>query len=427
MSTTSTTSDISNNNNGNTVLDTAQVPATRTTPKILATEYFMKNSVDTNTARQELLRMGIKTSYDPNVMIYSTLHSSRNALSNVYAQECNGLILEQKTWRPLVVPCRSLRFNIDTDVSNKFLHQGLYHIYRVQDGTCFNMYYYNNEWVISTAKGYNMNNVSWNNGKTYKEVVIECLERIGLTWDTFTSQLDTTHCYSFGFKHPDIHKFFEGGDAPIYRVWFIQSVNLNLTSDQYLWASDKTPIAIIESQSVHNEPVNNLKELYKSASCALEDFLASKSICYGFILRSVNFDTTGFHSDLFIESSLMRTIRQIWYENSIVDMCHKNQWNKERAITLNAYLDSSKVETFQHLFGQYTANIEEYSNMVRTVVKEMVALTKDADLVVSTPAVNLLKSFTSFIKYNLSNKSDLEKTKAFTSFVLHPSSLEFLI
>lgn len=429
----------------------AQVPEVHA-PKTLATEFFMKNAVDVNAARQELLRLGIKTSYDTNVMIFSTLHSSRNALNNVYTQECNGLILEQKTWKPLVVPCRSLRFNIDTDVSNKFLHQGLYHIYKAQDGTCFNMYYYNNAWVISTGKGYNMNAVSWASGKTYKDVITECLERIGLTWETFTMQLDKKLSYSFGFKHPEFHKFYEGGDSEIYRVWFIQSVNLDASSNQYLWASDRTPIAIIESQSLHHEPVNNLKELYKSASCALEDFITNKQVCYGFILRSVNFETTGYHSDLFIESSLMRTIRQIWYENNIVDLCHKNQWNKETAITLNAYLDSSKVETFQTLFPQYSATLAKYADDVRAIVSQMVALSKEPaaglahpqpatltqsasglthpqneDTTPNTTASCLLHAFTSMIKYNLANKSDLEKSNAFMSFVLHPASLEYLL
>lgn len=400
----------------------------KTSSKTLATEFFMKNATDVNSGRQELLRLGIKTSYDTNVMIFSTLHSSRNALNNVYTQECNGLILEQNTWRPLVVPCRSLRFNIDTDISNKFLHQGLYHIYRAQDGTCFNMYYYNGGWVISTGKGYNMNSVTWSSGRTYKDVVVECLEHIGLTWETFTDQLDKNLCYSFGFKHPEFHQFFEGGEVAIYRIWFIQSVNLDNHSSQYLWASDKTPIAIIESQAIHSEPVNNLKELYKTSSCALEDFISSKKVCYGFILRSVNFETTGYHSDLFIESSLMRTIRQMWYENSIIDLCHKNKWNKEKAITLNAYLDSSKVETFQTLFRQYAEVMESYATMVHKVVDEMIVLSKELpEIKATTPAANLLRPFVGMIKLNLSNKSDLEKRKAFTEFVLHPSSLEFLI
>lgn len=398
-------------------------------PKTLATEYFMKKATDTNSARQELLRLGIKTSYDPNVMIFSTLHSSRNVFNNVYTQECNGLVLEQKTWKPLVVPCRSLRFNIDTETSNKLLHQGLYHIYRVQDGTCFNMYFYNGEWVVSTAKGYNMNAVSWSGGKTYKEVIVECLERIGLTWETFTAQLDQKFCYSFGFKHPLMHKFREGGDSDIYRIWFIQSVNLNQESNQYLWASDRTPIAIIESQSLHNEPINNLKELYKSASCALEDFAASGKVNYGFILRSVNFETTGYHSDLFIESSLMRTIRQIWYENNIIDLCHKHQWDKEYAVTFNAYLDSSKIEVFNMLFPQYSEKVAYYADVVRDTVNNMVALSKSQDDAEkeTSPAANLLRAFVTSIKYNLATKSDAEKVKAFTSFVLHPASLEFLM
>jgi hypothetical protein len=397
--------------------------------KTLATEFFMRGHADVNSARQELLRMGIKTSYDTNVMIFSTLHSNKNVLSNAYAQESNGLVLEQKTSKPLVVPPRSLRFNIDTDASNRFLHQGLYHVYRVQDGTCFNLYHYHGSWVISTSKGYNMNNICWD-GASYQQIVTECLEAIGLTWDTFTEQLDKTRCYSFGFKHPSFHKFFEGSDSPIYKIWFIQSVNLDENSSEYLWASDKTPIGIIEPQVTHMGPVNNLKELYKIASCALENFMANNEVNYGFILRSVNFEATGFHSDLFVESSLMRAIRRFWYENNLIDMCHKNKWPKEMAITLNAYLDSSTYEMFLLMFKQYTDTLASYSGIVQSVVLGMIELSKNrnADIAqTNSVAASMLQSFTDTTKHNLASKSDEEKRKIFTHYVCHPSSLELLM
>ena len=162
--------------------------------KTLATKYFMQSSTSAESARLELYQQGIKTSYNEEVMIFTTLHTAKNTLKNHYLQECNGLILEQKTWRPLVVPPKTLRFNIDTDASNRYLHQGLYHIYKAQDGTCFNLYFYGNKWVISTARGHTMNDVKWNNSKTYQEIITECLEKIGLSWEDFINQLNKKNC-----------------------------------------------------------------------------------------------------------------------------------------------------------------------------------------------------------------------------------------
>lgn len=414
----------------------SSVPAETQPRMTLATQYLMTNMANVDSARRELYRLGVKTSYDDKVMIFSALHSSKNNISNSYTQECNGLILEQKTYRPLVVPPRSLRFNIDTDTSNKFLHQGMYHIYKALDGTCFNLYHYEGRWVISTAKGYYMNDVAWD-GVTYQTLITECLAQIGLTWESFTSQLNTSNCYSFGFKHPSLHKFREGKDAPIYKIWFIQSVDLDANSNSYLWATDKSPIAIIQSQELYECQVGNLRELYKLASCSTDDFLSNGSICYGFILRSVNFQVTGANSDLFIESSLMRAIRKFWYENHLADQCHTNGWSKEQAFTLHAYLDSTSYELFNHLFRQYQDLFGTYATMLQNVVSVMVWLVRNengtfetykttgiANEKEFTAATTLLQAFKDCVRFNTATKTDAVLTKVFSEFSCHPTSLE---
>ncbi len=393
--------------------------------------------------RRFLYQQGIKTSYDEDRMIFSTTHPHKNH-PVVYTQECNGLILEMDTWKPLMVPPRSLRFNIDTDVSNKFLHQGLYHVYKAQDGTCFNMYYYNNRWTISTAKGYDMNDVKWD-GKSYQQLVTECLEKVNLTWDKFVEQLDKNRCYSFGFKHPEFHRFFENGQS-VYKVWFIQSIDLDMESDYYLWATDKSPIEELKLQEVYEEPIGALKDLYKIAASALENYIENKEICYGFILRSVNMEVTGVHSDLFIESSLMRTIRKFWYENNLIDMCHQAQWSKETVVTLSAYLDSTSYEVFTVLFPQYADRFTEYSNKISKIIEYMCFLTKgetlDAkdsstsltdrrELVLSyengSVALDLLDVMEKSVRYDFANKTYDQKRRVITEYIIHPANLPLLM
>lgn len=391
----------------------------------LATEHFMKSRDNVESARRELLGLDIKTSYDEHVMIFHAMHRAKNTLTSVYAQECNGLILEQKTWRPLVVPPQSLRFNIDNDASTKFLHRGLYHIYKAQDGTCFNLYYYQDQWVVSTARGYYMNDTKWDSNLTYIEVITDCLSKIGLSWETFTAQLNKTHCYSFGFKHPNFHKFFEGTGQPIYAVWFIQSVDLDQASNSYLWTSDQSPIAIINGQERYSEPISSLRELYKMASCSLDNFLENKTVCYGFILRSVNIQQTGFHSDLYVESALMRYIRNFWYENRFIDMCHSNGWPKEKVLSLIGYLDSDNYETFRVLFSQYTDVMEHYSNVIQSVVNNMIDAVKirptDGTTRASTPytvaADYFLQTFKKKISYNLNLASSEQLRKIFSEYI----------
>ncbi len=397
----------------------------------LATSHFMSTNSNATYARKELYQQGIKTSYNEDVMIFSRMRSAKNAFNNQYVQECNGLVLEIETWRPLVIPPRSLRFNINTIISNKYLHQGLYHIYKVQDGTCFNLYYYNDTWTISTTSGHTMNAVVWAQNKSYQSIITECLESIGLTWETFTNQLNKKNCYSFGFRHPIMHKFTESVDAPLYKIWFIQSVCLDESNDKYLWTDDVSPIEIIATQETLPEVVNNLRDLYKTAGSALQNYLDNKTVCYGFILRSVNVEQTGEHSDLYIESSLMRTIRQLWYENTIIEQCHKNAWNKELAITLHAYLDMPNYELFCRLFPAYLPEMSVYHTFLSEVVDSMTRLTIQKGDASDVPhcelAESLLQTFNDNVRLQTKGLSKENLSKMYFEYISHPLSLNTML
>jgi hypothetical protein len=409
-------------------------------PRVLATQHFMHehNATAQNfeEARGAIYKMGIKSSYSKDRMIYSTLHTNKNTLDTPYTQECNGLILEIGTWRPLMMPPRSLRFNINSNASNRFLHQGLYRIYKAADGTCINLYFYNDKWCISTARGYEMNDLKWEDS-TYQELVNECLAELGLTWRTFTDQLNKASCYSFGFKHERFHRF-----QPHNSMWFIQSVDLDDESDHYLWASDVSPIKNIKPQPAYTEEVGSLKTLYRLASGSLAAYIADKSSepCFGFILRSVNSETTGSHSDLFIESSLMRQIRQLCYDNNMHKDCMSNDWVKEDAVTLNAYIDSNRYENFMHLFPQYQKLFDYYNTLIQRLVSIMVnpgtamepiddylGYISPTESLVAKTAKIMLDHFRTDMQYNLNGTTGERKTRVLTEFVVHPDSLDLLM
>ena len=86
---------------------------------LLAIQDFMIRKMESGntfeSSRRELYNTGIKTSFDEDRVIFSTIYSYKNQTNNILLQECNGLILDKKTWNPLVIPPRSLRFNIETN------------------------------------------------------------------------------------------------------------------------------------------------------------------------------------------------------------------------------------------------------------------------------------------------------------------------
>jgi hypothetical protein len=416
---------------------------------VLATQIYMTRSNatadDYEDARRGLYKLGIKTFATDGRMIFSAQHACKTNLNNAYAQECNGLILELGSWNPIMVPPRGMRFNINTQESNKFLHQGLYNIYKAEDGTCINLYYFNGAWRISTSNGYQMNDVK-RSGHSYQELVTECFETLSLTWDEVTESLNKKCCYSFGFRHKDLHRF-----NPKNRIWFIQSVNLDDTSEQYMWASDKSPLKSISCQEPYMSEVANLKDLYKLASTSINDYYYNNlDICYGFILRSNSLEATGQHSDLFIESSLMRFIRTTWYNHKLFNNNNTNIEYEEDRVTLAAYLDTNQYENFTQLFPQYSGRFYYYSNLVNMVVKQIIKINDCLDKTVefdtefdtdtntdcfilptdtdiNRVANNLLINFNHNVKYKISDKTKYQKTRVFSEFVFHPCSLDILM
>ncbi len=90
----------------NTVIMDTPTLEHKTSADTLMTMHFMqemKADVDNEhfeKARKTLYALGIKTSFDESRVIFTTMQTHKHQLTNIYAQECNGLILEKNTWRP---------------------------------------------------------------------------------------------------------------------------------------------------------------------------------------------------------------------------------------------------------------------------------------------------------------------------------------
>ncbi len=376
--------------------------------------------------RDMLYKLQINTSYDEGRMLFRSESKFPNKSLTPLKQECNGVILERNTWKPLVVPPRTLRNNIETKTSNKFLYRGMYKIYKAEDGTCINMYNYNGKWCISTAKGYEMNDVKWET-KTYRELLDDCLSVHGLTWGTFTEQLNPEFCYSFGFRHTNFHKFRNHLNE-VNKLWFIQSVNLNETDPHYLWVSSET-VANLPTQEEYGEHVESLRDLYQLAANAYKDYLDNGNVCYGFILRSINFHETVAHSDLLIESSLLIAIRKIWYDNAINNYCRNHSLDKELVIPLNAYLTHETKERMEALFPQYKSLFAKFDNVVKTLVQYSIATVNGTKIENSQEAYE--QAATDFLAslelgYDLRTKNVDQQERILMECLLHFSSLEIL-
>jgi hypothetical protein len=405
--------------------------------KVLDTQKVFKSTgatkYDFDEARTFLWRNKIKSSYDENRIIMHINSNNRRDRFNNFSLECNGLILEKGTWDILMLPPRSLQPNINSKMANRYLYQGLYTIYKAYDGTCFNLYYYNDQWCISTLRGYEMNDIAWDT-KPYQEIIDECLKEYGFTWSSFTEQLDTSHCYSFGFTHPQFHKFKQHKNNG-FSLWFIQSVDLNREAPTYLEVNEKSMFENIPEQELYKEDVKDIRELYHIASSALDSYLKNPdhAPCFGFILRSTDKEKTLDHSDLYIESSLLKKIRKTWYDSRLNKLAHTEKWNKETTITLNAYLNQNLYYEFAELFPDYVDTFAKYSNIIKEIINQMIYQLKRKNKETDDPRQKLLNSIadallTDFRQTNNYNiQDDTNKEKTFYEYILHPLSLSYII
>ena len=90
----------------------------------------------------------------------------------------------------MIPPCKADKLNLlDFKLDNK------YRIEELHDGTMINLFYHNNEWLMSTRSDIGCKN-RWNNKKSFKCMFDECIQ---LDYNT----LNKNYCYSFVMKHKD--------------------------------------------------------------------------------------------------------------------------------------------------------------------------------------------------------------------------------
>ena len=397
---------------------------------MLAIQQFMNEHPDFNEARASLYKMGIKTTFNDNFVLFSMVHVYKKTLDNILQSECNGLILSRADWRAVVVPPKSLQFNLNTNLTNEFLQKNYYVVYPAYNGTCFNLYVEQTanepgKWQMSTANGINMADVVLNDGKTLAQYVNEAA---GGHWAGFINKLDPTQCYSFGFSHPNYHPMT---DKPA--LWFIQSVGISPTMAGYLQVSREPFAALNLVQCGMQAPIEailNIEQLYELSAKSEDAYYRTGVKNYGYILRSA-VPETGLNSDLYIESRLMKKIRQCWYDSAAVQMCINRKLPKQTVIPLMNYLmgneaDFCRLFNYEEEFTKYTA----LTNSLVNVIQQNKANTSDDIRAIKfhSVAAYLSVKFTQSKAFKIYEIADnMGKTKILSDYLRSPQFFETYI
>jgi hypothetical protein len=231
-------------------------------------------------------------------------------------------------------------------------------IVEANDGTTVTLYWFDGEWVISTYRGYRVNDFIWFGDLTYQQV----LDEVFAKYDGFSYEsLQKTHCYTIGFRHPSFHPF-QVNEGP--SAWFIRSVDMQAFRNNEMVVSRNTDIGIPVQKKVHL----SANALFSRSAKAYDDYVGGGQPNYGYIVidRDVNY---------YIESSLMRHIRSTFYSNRFKNL--DSEIDKKVYSVVSSYLHKRNHEVIKNLFPQYDSLYDKLDLTATRVIDEVVQIVKD--------------------------------------------------
>jgi hypothetical protein len=126
------------------------------------------------------------------------------------AAECNGVVIDARTWEVLALPARTVvPYHGQLD---KILPS--YDIYYAHDGSVLTLYWYEGAWVLSSTHGYDVSRYSRLGNTKYMQAVLELAK---LYPEFSLDALDHSKSYTIGVHH----KEFQPLDIDEPRLWHI--------------------------------------------------------------------------------------------------------------------------------------------------------------------------------------------------------------
>jgi len=297
--------------------------------------------------------------------------------------QCNGLVLDSDTWEVLSYPPPSCRPIYNNKILTEGIKQSKYEIYRIRDGTILTLYWYEpeNRWCMSSANGFDIGTYKWMGDTTYENAFKEIVERYeGFSFDN----LDKTRSYTMGFRYHDFHPFLHDPEC----VWFIQScdlaeLNTNNTLNITTTIGDvPSEVAMLERQTTilvsADDADKFMKSMINECKGSINEVLRNNenktNIVYGFIFRDTT-NTYGNHSNIVIESELMKSLRRLLYNFNDVKRDKRitvNYTNRMNFIVVRSYLNYMYRPLFISLMPQFALQYEHFNNTSNQIVSKII-------------------------------------------------------
>lgn len=364
-------------------------------------ESFIRNlfedcNRDINVLRSKLFKYEIKTIFEKNkdkknrIILYSDKYPNIfNDYKNIDTSLFNGIILEVETWKVICIPQNKFRHinysitshqRLRTNSAKQLqeismnIENNLYMIYKLNDGTTINLYWWNDndgnsgdeekkhengKWVISTARGMEMNDIVWVGNISYANILHELLTQYPkFSWN----KLDKNKIYTIGFNHFKYHPFRP--DTNSGRMWFIQSINKSSNFE----VNDKEDIGLpLQEIWIDDVTKSSLEQLGVLCDHSLSQYIKYNQVNFGFMLVSNDKSKTKHNSYIMMESSLFQKIRYYMYSKKYNKIINENEYQRIPFIVLRSYLDinvNTENSEFIRLFPQFESIFNEYDKII---------------------------------------------------------------
>ena len=305
---------------------------------------------------------------------------------NSMVRECNGLVLEyikEKGWTILVVPPQAFNLN---QISMKYLFElynsGVYNVYEALDSTIVNLYYYENKWCLATNKGYDSSNFILSGEKTYVEVFNNIVEK---KYPKFNyDNLEKHISYTFSLRYAPYHIFnevvgFEANNS----IELIQAVNCYTLRPSYDGVDGINTQTIVKFKDRNlNTLLNNVKNAYTRYEKNIKMCNSKNKPFYGYILRTSNASVPNEYKNIYLESSLMKLIRNGIYKNN--EPLRSLDYNK---IAYTLFMNRSYIDKYKIVFSQFSYKFEKLFEFIQQLTSN-IEISLKHDLVNDDPVIN---------------------------------------
>ena len=213
-----------------------------TNPNFSIKQYFEESKGNFEIFSKKLFDKGVMTKNYPELGLTLVYHKYELPVTNDISRECRSLVLDNMTGNIMSYSCMMPRLNkegYDYLLSHPDEKQIITTCY---EGTYLSVFHHNDKWYVSTRRCLNAEESIFNQNNSHYDMFLDTLKSAGYdTFDSFTSNLDTSKSYYFVLIHHNNKHIIDYTDmfGPEYMRLCLTTVRDSNMNELYIYDSYK--------------------------------------------------------------------------------------------------------------------------------------------------------------------------------------------